>query len=193
MTLSRLGAAGAALFVYAALSRLAYVLWVGYALRREDRTGFYSRRLGVEAGFQRFRRFASIVMNHDALAFGLLCVGTRGTLVLPVSRALTITAGFLLATLGFGAKLWAARTLGSRAYYWYNFFSPDESRGPARAGPYRFVSNPMYTLGYLQTYGIALILGSWPGLIASAFAQVSILLFYRIVEKPHFERLHGPN
>jgi hypothetical protein len=49
----------------------------------------------------------------------------------------------------------------------------------------------MYTIGYLQTYGVALILGSWPGLAASVFAQVSILLFHLLIEKPHFERLYG--
>jgi hypothetical protein len=48
----------------------------------------------------------------------------------------------------------------------------------------------MYTIGYLHTYGLALMLRSFPGLIASAFAQLAILTFYRIVEKPHFERLH---
>lgn len=181
------------LLVYAALSRLAYVLWVGYALRREDRTGFYARRLGAEAGFQRFRRIASLIMNHDALAFMLLCVFTRGTLVLPVSRTIAIVVGVMLAVVGFGTKIWAARTLGGRAYYWYNFFVPGGSTGPANTGPYRFFSNPMYTIGYLQTYGIALILASWPGLVASAFAHVSIIVFYLVVEKPHFERLYGPS
>jgi len=181
------------LLVYAALSRLAYVLWVGYALRREDRTGFYARRLGAEAGFQRFRRIASTIMNHDALAFGLLCVFTRETLVLPVGRPVTIAVGIVLAIVGFGTKLWAARTLGGRAYYWYNFFVPQSATGPANAGPYRFVSNPMYTVGYLPTYGIALILASGPGLVAAAFAQISIMVFYLVVEKPHFERLYGPS
>ena len=181
----------AVLLGYAAVSRLAYVLWVGHALRREDRTGFYTRRLGAEAGFQRFRRIASTIMNHDAVAFGVLCYFTRGTLALPVGRAATILVGAALAIVGFGVKIWAARTLGGRAYYWYNFFVPDSSTGPANAGPYRFVSNPMYTIGYLQTYGIALILGSWPGLAASVFAHVSILLFHFLIEKPHFERLHG--
>lgn len=181
------------LLVYAALSRLAYVLWVGYALRREDRTGFYTKRLGAEAGFRRFRRIASTIMNHDAVAFALLCFFTRGTLLLPVSRTSTIAVGIALAIVGFGIKIWAARTLGGRAYYWYNFFVPESSTGPATAGPYRFVSNPMYTIGYLQTYGIALILRSWPGLVASAFAHVSIILFHFMVEKPHFERLYGPS
>ena len=48
----------------------------------------------------------------------------------------------------------------------------------------------MYTIGYLQTYGLALMLRSLPGLIASVFAQVAILAFHVLVENPHFRRLH---
>ena len=175
---------------YAVLSRLTYVGFVGFALRREERTQYYVRRFGVDEGFRRFRRTAAIIMNHDAFAFILCCVVTRNTLQLPVARPLTIALGAVLVLIGLGVKLWAARTLGSNAYYWHNFFAPDESPGPAVRGPYRFFRNPMYTVGYLQTYGFALILASLPGLCVAAFLHVSVIAFYRIVEKPHFERLH---
>lgn len=193
MSIAGLGALPVALFAYVALSRLAYVLFVGRGLRRQDREQYYTRRFGAEAGFRRFRRMASIAMNHDAVAFIALCVLTRGTLTLPLPPTLVIAAGVALVVIGVGTKVWAARTLGAKAYYWYNFFAPDDARGPVSSGPYRFVSNPMYTIGYLQTFGLALILGSLPGLVAAAFAQAAILAFYRVVEKPHFERLHGPS
>ena len=48
----------------------------------------------------------------------------------------------------------------------------------------------MYTIGYLPTYGLALMTRSLPGVIAAAFAHAAILIFYLLVEKPHFERLH---
>ncbi len=185
-------AAQIAAFGYAILSRLAYVLYVGISLRREDRTGVYTRTFGRAEAFRRFRRAASIVMNHDAFAFVLLCVVTRGTWMLPIPPFVSIALGATLAIIGVGIKLWAARTLGSNAYYWHNFFDPDEAVGPVATGPYRFISSPMYTIGYLQTYGLALITRSLPGLVASAFAQAAILVFHQVVEKPHFERLHSP-
>jgi protein-S-isoprenylcysteine O-methyltransferase Ste14 len=184
------GEAQAAIFAYAVASRLAYVLFVGVALRRQEREAFYTRRYGAEEGFRRFRRVASIVMNHDAFAFILLCVVTRGTLALSMPPAVTIAVGAVLAIVGVGIKLWAARTLGSAAYYWYNFFVPTAAPGPVVTGPYRFASNPMYTIGYLQTYGLALMMRSLPGVMAAVFAQAAILAFYFIVEKPHFEKLH---
>jgi protein-S-isoprenylcysteine O-methyltransferase Ste14 len=180
------------LFAYAVASRLAYVGFVGIALRRQERDAIYTRRYGEAEGFRRFRRVASIIMNHDAVAFILLCLLTRNTLTLPIPRLAAIVIGVVLVIIGVGIKVWAARTLGSNAYYWHNFFAPNDAQEPVATGPYRFASNPMYTIGYLQTYGLALMLGSLPGLMAAAFAQTAILGMYILVEKPHFERLHAP-
>src|SRR6059036_353981 len=144
-----------AALAYAILSRLAYVLFVGITLNRETREA---------SEFRRFRRVASIVMNNDAAAFILLCVLTRNRLALPISTTVSVIIGAALAVVGLGTKLWAARTLGSDAYFWHNFFDPANARGPVATGPYRYVSNPMYTIGYLQTYGLALITRSLPGM-----------------------------
>jgi len=183
-------AAQVAVFTYAILSRLAYVLLVGGVLRREERDGRYTQRFGRAEAFRRFRRTAALIMNHDAFAFVVLCLATRDTWQLALPAALTIGVGAVLVVIGLGTKLWAARTLGSNAYYWHNFFDPDAAIGPVSTGPYRFLSSPMYTVGYLQTYGLALMLRSFPGLIAAGFNQVAILTFYVLIEKPHFIRLH---
>ena len=171
-------------FAYAILSRMAYVLFVGMVLRRQERGGS-----GLT--HSQFRRRAAIVMNQDAFAFVVCCVATRNTWALPIAWPVSFAIGAVLAVLGLGTKLWAARTLGGDAYYWHNFFEPDVAIGPVATGPYRFILSPMYTIGYLQTYGLALITRSFPGLIAAAFSQAAILTFYFVVEKPHFRRLHG--
>src|SRR5437588_10117553 len=49
----------------------------------------------------------------------------------------------------------------------------------------------MYTVGYLQTYGVALLVASLPGLVAAVFSQGAIVAFYRLVERPHYQRLYG--
>jgi len=183
-------AAQAAIFTYAILSRMAYVLFVGGALRREEKDGLYTRRFGRAEGFRRFRRTAALIINHDALAFVVLCIATRNTWHLALSPIATVAVGSGLVIIGLGTKLWAARTLGIDAYYWHNFFDPDAAIGPVSTGPYRFISSPMYTIGYLQTYGLALIVRSLPGLIAAGFLQATILTFHYFIEKPHFERLH---
>jgi protein-S-isoprenylcysteine O-methyltransferase Ste14 len=180
---------GALAFSYHILSRLAYVLWVGRALHQQDRHQRFTRVAGGEAGFLRFRRIASRIMNNDGVSFVVLVLVTRDTLRLDLPRGAVIATGVVLATIGVGIKLWAAASLGSKAYYWHNFFVPSPPpTGPA-PGPYRYISNPMYTLGYLQTYGLALMFGSLPALIASAFDQAAVLLFNHLVERPHYAAL----
>ena len=176
-------------FAYQLVSRLAYVLYIGIVLARYEREAASNGRYGGENAFQRFRRAAAFFMYNDALSLVLLCVLTRDTLALEVPPPVLMVVGTVLVVVGLGTKLWARATVGAGAYYWRDFFF--SANGPAvTSGPYAFLRNPMYTVGYLQTYGVALITGSLPGLIAAAIDQAGILAFYRLVERPHVERLH---
>ncbi len=176
---------------YHLASRLAYVLYVGLTLHRQDRTAYLTRRHGAEEGFRRFRRVAAFVMANDAVSFGLLCLVSANTLTVGLPRGLEITVGAVLALVGVATKIWAAATLGD-GYYWRNFFTPTDRVVPKAAGPYRWLKNPMYTVGYLPVYGLALATASAFGLVAALFDQCAILLFYHLVEKPHFERWRQP-
>src|SRR2546426_1874053 len=175
-------------FAYHLASRLAYVLYVGVALRRQERAGYFTRRYGAAEGFRRFRRAAAILMGSDAVSFVALCVVSRNTLAIASPRGLVLAVGVVLVVVGVLTKAWAAATLGGRAYYWSNFFGPANRTTPSVAGPYRFFKNPMYTVGYLQVYGLALVAGALPGLAAALFDQAALLTFYPAVEKPHFYR-----
>lgn len=175
---------------YALASRLAYVMYVGMALTRQERSGYFTRRWGTEGGFRRFRRIAAALMINDAVSFVVVCLVGWNTLRLDVPRGLQVATGALLVVLGVVTKLWAARAVGARAFYWHDFFSPVPTVATS-TGPYRFLKNPMYTVGYVQTYGLALVSASLVGLVAAAFDQVAILTFYWCVEKPHFDKMHG--
>lgn len=172
---------------YHVASRLAYVVGVGIALTRQQRQQAFTRHKGPEAGFLRFRRVTATLMSNDAVSFVLLCVVTRQTLRLPVPGTVAVAGGVLLIAIGAITKIWAARCLGSEAYYWHDFFAVDDPVVPELSGPYRFLKNPMYTLGYLHAYGVAVLCGSWPGLLAAGFDQAAILVFHHLVERPHYE------
>ncbi len=176
---------------YHMVSRLAFISYVAFGLKAEAESQFFTRARGAEAGFQRFRRVASLVMNNDGVSFVLLCIVTRYTMPFKHPDVVALAAGIPLILLGVFFKLWAAATVGRKAYYWHDFFAPPAGGRPRVAGPYRFVKNPMYTFGYLQTYGLAVLTGSLPGLAASVFDQALILTFYWWVERPHYERMYG--
>jgi len=178
-----------AVFAAHIAARLAYVGYVWVGLTRQQSSGWWTRQWGTEGGFARFRRWASFIMTVDAVSFVAVCLVGWRTLPVVVSRGAAIGIGVMLVLVGVGTKVWAAATLGDRAYYWYNFFTPVVAVAQASTGPYRYLKNPMYTVGYLQTYGCALITGSLAGLIASLCDQVAILVFHWRVESAHFERI----
>lgn len=164
---------------------------VGTILFREERSRWFTSRHGLEAGYLRFRQIASTLMNLDALLFVLVCILTRGTLGTPWPVVLRATAGVVLIAVGAGMKLWARHTLGPEVYYWRDFFAPEEHTVSDATGPYKYLDNPMYTIGYLHAFGFALVFDSAPGLVLAAFMQVAVLVFYRLVERPHIERLRA--
>jgi protein-S-isoprenylcysteine O-methyltransferase Ste14 len=166
-----------------AACRLAYVLYVGVSLHREHEGRALSREVGPEEAWRRFRARASILMDLDAAAFGALCVATRGTLDLPGPSAAWIAVGLVLVVGGLAVKAWAAAALPEGAYYWRGSFLPNEVGPLVKRGPYRWLADPMYTVGYAPTYGVALVLASTAGLVASAASQVLILSMNALVER----------
>lgn len=176
-------------FIYFVLSRILYAGGVGYMLWREQRDQLFTRERGIEAGWRLFRRRALWIMNNDGVAFVALVLATMGTMATPWPAPLRIGLGVALGAAGIGIKVWAARVLGDRGYHWHNHFAPQLEQEFEARGPYKLLKNPMYTIGYAQTYGLALIFDSWPALVASLFAQAAVLAFYFLVEKPHFEQL----
>lgn len=181
--------AGAIVFAFFLAARAAYAGGVGWLLRRQWHERYFTAGLGVEGGYHRFKRIASWLMNVDGAAFVALALVTAGSLDAPLPAWLRMAFGAVLCVVGSGTKLWAAKLLGSHGYHWRNFFAPNLEHEVTSEGPYRWFRNPMYTVGYLQTWGLALLLDSWPALVGAAFAQAAIMTFYFTVEKPHFEQL----
>lgn len=168
-----------------AASRLAYVLYVGLTLAWVARHGPARLRGGPESAWRRFRTISSWLMDNDAVAFGALCIVSLDSLPLDMPRWVPVAAGAVLFAVGVGVKTWAAASLDPGAYHWRNFFVPRKEDGLSAAGPYRWLRNPMYTVGYAHAYGFALALCSGPGLLAAAFAQALMLTLNELVERPH--------
>lgn len=187
-----MGPWGVAALLYHVASRLTYVIWVGRALRREERTAYYTRAFGEAAGFAHFQRRAAVVMNNDAVSFVILCVVTYNAMPIGVSRVVLAAVGGVLTVIGLGMKLWARAAVGADRYYWRDFFGAPPATPPAPVGgPYRWFRDPMYTIGNVHLTGLALAAASWPALGAAVFSHTAILVFNHVVERPHVRRRYG--
>ena len=178
-----------AAFLFFLASRAFYVCFVGFSLRAQDESGWWTRRWGAEEGYARFRTACTLIMNNDAASIGLVCWMTRGSLASPIPLGILEAIGGALIVLGVGMKAWAVATLGKGSFYWRSFFIPPSHTQYVIAGPYRWFRNPMYTVGYMQAYGVALCMLSIPGLIAALVAQSLVLVLNQWAENPHTDRM----
>jgi protein-S-isoprenylcysteine O-methyltransferase Ste14 len=176
-------------FSYFLASRLAYVLFAGFSLRAQDESQWWTRRWGPVEGFRRFRRSVSMLMTNDGASIVILCWLSRDTLRTSLPEWATIAIGLALVALGIGVKSWAVSCIGSGSYFWESFFVPPGNTRYVATGPYRWFVNPMYTVGYSQAYGVALVLRSPPGLVAAFVAQSLMIAFNRWAEHPHTEKM----
>jgi protein-S-isoprenylcysteine O-methyltransferase Ste14 len=164
-------------------SRLAYVGFVAVVLRATRKQD--APRLGAtrEVRWVRFRQRVSWLQDNAAAAFVALTFVTRGALGVPWPAWAVLATGALLCVVGLGTKAWATVSLPPGAYHWRNFFFPAERSRVSRTGPYRWLADPMYSVGYAHLYGWALLVGSAVGLVAAAGAQALMLLLAVFVER----------
>jgi protein-S-isoprenylcysteine O-methyltransferase Ste14 len=173
-----------------AASRVAYVGFIGASLRRQSRIGPRSDP-AADAAWRRFRARAGLLMDNDAIAFGALAIATRATIPPAAPDWAFVAAGVALFALGVGTKLWASASLADGAYHWRNFYVASAPTALSLRGPYRWLRDPMYTVGYAHAYGFALAFRSAPGLFAAAFAQAAILAVNHAIERPQLDRANG--
>lgn|GEM_PF-1154657 len=168
------------------LSRGAYAGSLCVALLDRSRFGAREDPAAQDVAWLRFRRRISLVMDNDAASFAALAWVTRGTLGGGGPAWLFPAVGVALGVVGLAVKMWATASLPAGAYYWRNFFVHEDRAHVSAAGPYRWLTDPMYSVGYLPLYGLALVTGSSWALGAAAVAQASMLFVVVPVERRVF-------
>lgn len=141
-------------------------------------------RLGEERAFRAYETLAGLMFLNQGLG-----VGCMAALHVPgwdeaVPASLFLVAGGTLFVAGLFVKGWATLTVGVDVYYFRDMFLGRPLDTACDGGPYRFLRNPMYSVGQLQGYGYALLYGSFPGVVAAAAGHALIYAFYVVAERP---------
>lgn len=138
--------------------------------------------------FQRGLSFAPLVALHpwSLVDMAGLHGGERA-----IAQSICVAAGAVLVGIGFLVNTSAMMVVGFDVYYYKDLFMRRALGAFEVRGPYRWLSNPMYGLGQCSGYGAALMLGSVDGLVATLINQLSMYLFYALVERPHIAAVFG--
>lgn len=178
-------------YLYFAVSaRLAYCGYVGIALlRAKQRTANENTTI-----YPRFKKWTKKIMLLDALGLFLVSIEFSNELVSTPPTFIFII-GLLLCIVGIGTKVAARNVIGEPGYYWKDFFAPPEEKHlvihSGGRGIYRYLDNPMYTVGNLHQFGWALMCFSGIGILMATFSVLVLQAFYLVVERPHVQSIRG--
>ncbi|MFJ5914832.1 PEMT/PEM2 family methyltransferase [Streptomyces ardesiacus] len=152
----------------------------------------FTHAVGEARAVRGFDFVLGLLFLQQGLCQGLLMAAFPGQLPEVGVDGLWVVLGVVLAAVGFGTKLWATWLTGLNTYYCRDMFlgRADATDGFVVRGPYRWLRNPMYGVGNLHGYGVALCYRSVAGLVCVAVFQVLIYVFYLVREKPFIVRTY---
>jgi protein-S-isoprenylcysteine O-methyltransferase Ste14 len=149
-----------------------------------------SARLGVERGHATFAVALDLLLFAQRASFIALVCATAHEPGGPFGGVLQVL-GFVMLPVGVGVTIWAARIIGLDAWYYRDLFTGSRNVSLESSGPYAVCRNPMYTLGPLAGYGLALLALSPVALLAAGVNQALLCVFNDTVEQPRLRRANG--
>ena len=175
---------------YALASILCYVGFIFVVLPQNGLRHWFIKRWGEEHGYLAFEATLGFLFFHNAAAIGYVATSSPGTLLSFIPGAVVVTLATTLFVVGAVTKLWAAMAVSVDIYYWKDMFLGRGVCAFVKTGPYKYLSAPMYGVGQLQAYALAIWYGSPTGLAMAALNQCCVFLFYFAVEQGFIRRTY---
>lgn len=171
-----------------------FLLRQGFLMASFGPTGIATQlktMLGEDKGARAYEGMTALFFCVRSYSFSLLVQQTAflNAPSLLSYKPLLIGLGCTMIGLGLVVNTWAFMAIGRGAYYYLDMFYGRFLQAFSDGGIYRFLANPMYSLGQLPAYGLAVLYGSWVGLVFAMANQLCCYLFYYWAEKPHIQRL----
>jgi protein-S-isoprenylcysteine O-methyltransferase Ste14 len=149
-------------------------------------------RWGEDRAFRVYESILALMFINQGLGIG--CVGALPLgprWLLPGSPLLLSLVGAALCAVGITVKVWATIVAGVDIYYYRDMFLGRPVSEFVVRGPYRVLRSPMYGVGQLHAYGVAVLMSrSWSGLLAAAVCHALIYAFYFTAELPFIQRTY---
>ena len=176
---------------YFLLSEVCYLSFIIIVLSENGLRHWFTRIWGnINEGYTAYETVLGFLFFHNAASIGYIASSSPGSLFPFIQNDLLFIIVVILFITGFTIKIWAAKVVGIEIYYWKDMFLGRKISDFVVSGPYKYISNPMYGIGQLQAYAIALWYGSVIGLTAALVNQLLIFSFYFFIERKFIKRIY---
>ena len=176
--------------IYYLISLSLYIGFITLVLRKEGYRHWFIKKWGSEKGYLVYEGVLGFLFFNSGAGIGYIASSTAGNLFNFINNGLLFAIVAIMFVTGLTIKVWAAKVTSIDIYYWKDMFLGRKISKFVVTGPYKYFSNPMYGIGQLQTYAIAVFYGSAYGLIASILYQSLVFSFYYAVEKKFIKRVY---
>ncbi len=144
-------------------------------------------KIGPQRANHIYEIFIGVVFFHQGLSQGAIFAVYSNTFPASFGAEWSTLLGIIFIVVGSGSKIWAVWLVGIDTYYYKDMFLAEHmprssTENYVKKGIYRYFKNPMYGIGNLHGYGVALMYRSVEGLACALAFQASIYIFYYFIE-----------
>jgi protein-S-isoprenylcysteine O-methyltransferase Ste14 len=176
---------------YFLISEALYIGFITLVLSKNGLRHWFIRKWsGEHRGYLAYEAALGFIFFHNASSIGYIVSSTQGNYPYLIHKELLHIILAIMVVFGFLVKIWSARAVSIDIYYWKDMFLGRRICNFVETGPYKYFNNPMYGVGQIQAYALAVWYGSMPGLIAVSLNQLLVFSFYFMVEKKFIERIY---
>jgi protein-S-isoprenylcysteine O-methyltransferase Ste14 len=177
--------------LYFILSEVFYLSFITIVLSEKGLRHWFKRRWSNEnEGYLAYEAILGFLFFHNGASIGYIASSSPGSLFQFIPKDFLFIVVAIMFIIGFFIKIWAAKVVEIEIYYWKDMFLGRKIANFVVTGPYKYFNNPMYGIGQLQAYSVAIWYGSTYGLMAAFLNQLLIFSFFYLVEKKFIKKIY---
>ena len=177
--------------IYFLCGTSAYIFFVFSVLRENGLRLRLIEKFGEKKAYLHYEAILGFLFFHNSVALTFMSQTTSNdSFWNTVPQPLILAIAGILFIVGMVVKIWSAFVVGTPIYYWKDMFLGRKVCEFVETGPYKYLTNPMYGIGQIQVYAVAIYYGSTHGMLFGIINQVLVFVFYFLVEKPFIYRTY---
>ena len=177
--------------IYFLCGTSAYIFFVFFVLPENGFRLKLIEKFGEQKAYLHYEAFLGFLFFHNSIALTFMSQTTSNdSFWVTIPELIILILSGILFIVGMGVKIWSAFVVGTPIYYWKDMFLGRKVCEFVETEPYKYLTNPMYGIGQIQVYAVAIYYGSTHGLLFGLINQVLVFVFYFLVEKPFIYRTY---